>query len=195
MLALLAAAASLAACSGRGAGGASSQPPQPSDTPQDNRPDITPETVRERLGYARVRAPNVENEKETVPWRFSRRELQEVNVVDRKFDGDRAQICVDVKTHSVPGAEKPVSSEGRLRLDFELESGLILRQWELRHIENISFKFRREYKEEPKPSAPPKSDEDDESGADAPPPPPATNRPANQPTSNKPSANKPPANK
>ena len=53
-----------------------------------------------------------------------------------------------MKTHTVPRARNPRGLSGQLRLHYRLQSGLVLRQWEIVEVENVSFT----YTDEPPPS-------------------------------------------
>ena len=57
-----------------------------------------------------------------------------------------------MKTRSSPRANRKRVLSGRMRLHYELQSGLVLRQWEIVKIDNISFKdeFVPEEKQEEK---------------------------------------------
>lgn len=80
-------------------------------------------------------------------WRFFPNEPKEVEIIDRQLAGDQATFVIDLRTRTSPRAEQQGITRrlaGRLRLHYELKSGLVLRKWEIVRIENISFAYQKE---------------------------------------------------
>lgn len=117
--------------------------PDDSDQASSNRPEITDETVSERLIGSRVwDVPEENGAQEPITWNFDYDEPREITVVERSVEGDRATIILDVKTSSVPRARNQRVLSGRIRTGWELRTGWVLRRWEIVDIENLSMKYR-----------------------------------------------------
>ena len=147
MLRRLTAAALLlcaAACvfSGCGGGQGSSGGPALSATPE-QRPELSPASIREDINGEWVRLMPADGKSEPRNWVFDEDEPKEIEVVEQQIETDKATFLVNMKTRSVGRARNPISIEGQLRLHYRLESGLILRQWEIVAIDNISFKYTK----------------------------------------------------
>ena len=113
-------------------------------------PELSDEIIRERINDTGVWDVPEENGKgEPISWRFDEDEPKEIAVVERKIDGTRATIVLDIKTRSAPGWRNPRALAGQIRTEWKLETGWALRQWEIKRTENISMK----YKNLPKPDA------------------------------------------
>ena len=116
----------------------------------DELPELSEEIIRERINGTRVRdVPEENGTAEPIGWNFDENEPKEINVVEKQMDGERATIILDVKTRSAKGVRNPRSLDGQIRTHWELETGWVLRRWEIVRIENISMK----YKNLPKPPA------------------------------------------
>lgn len=142
-LALLLCALSLAAAACDG-----SQAPPP-----DDRPQITLEKIRDQIDGEMVGGiPDPKDPNKKTRWWFNPDEPKEITIVEQQSEGDRATIVIDMKTRSSPRANRKRVLSGRMRLHYELQSGLVLRQWEIVKIDNISFKdeFVPEEKQEEK---------------------------------------------
>jgi hypothetical protein len=108
-----------------------------------NLPEITDDVIRERINYTRVRGIPVENENaEPISWMFVGNEPKEITVIEKKIEGNRATIVLDIKTSSGPNARNPRVLAGQIRTEWALKSGWALRQWEIVDTENISMKVR-----------------------------------------------------
>jgi hypothetical protein len=106
-------------------------------------PEITDELLHERINGARVRGiPEENGAGEPISWSFFREEPKEITVIEKKIDGPRATIILDIKTQSGPRAREPRYLAGQIRTEWELRSGWVLRQWEVDRTENISMKYK-----------------------------------------------------
>ncbi len=115
-----------------------------------NLPEITDETLREEINDAYVReVPEENGASEPINWGFDEEEPKEFTVVEKQMEGERATITIDIKTQSAPGARSPKYLAGQIRTKWELQTGWVLRKWEIVETENISMK----YKNLPKPPA------------------------------------------
>jgi hypothetical protein len=113
-------------------------------------PELTEDVVRERINQARVRQiPEENGTAEPISWSFYEEEPKEITVVEKKIEGERATIVLDIKTRSTPNARNPRTLAGQIRTEWELQTGWVLRKWEIVKTENISMK----YKNLPKPPA------------------------------------------
>ncbi len=122
----------------------------PSASASNDLPEITDETLREEINDAYVReVPEENGAGEPISWRFDEEEPKEFTVVEKQVEGERATIIIDIKTSSAPGARSPRYLAGQIRTKWELQTGWVLRKWEIVETENISMK----YKNLPKPSA------------------------------------------
>ena len=125
--------------------GKQSQPASASDIPE-----ITDEKIREEINDAYVReVPEENGAGEPINWGFDEEEPKEFMVVEKQTEGERATIIIDIKTTSAPGARTPRQLAGQIRTKWELQTGWVLRRWEIVETENISMK----YKNLPKPPA------------------------------------------
>jgi hypothetical protein len=105
------------------------------------------ETIREDINGKRVEVPAEGGALEPSSWRFYPSEPKEVEILEKQLAGDRATFVVDLRTRTSPRAEQQGITKklaGRLRLHYELQSGLVLRKWEIVRIENISFAYQKE---------------------------------------------------
>lgn len=115
--------------------------------PEDRRPEITLESIREDLNGQRVSVPAEGDTSEPSSWRFFPNEPKEIEILEKQVAGDRATFLIDLRTRTSPRAEQQGRTRrlaGRLRLHYELQSGLVLRKWEIVRIENISFVYLKE---------------------------------------------------
>lgn len=113
-------------------------------------PELTEETIGERINDAYVRqVPEETGAGEPINWGFDEEEPKEFAVVEKQSEGVRATIIIDIKTESAPNARSPRRLAGQIRTKWELQTGWVLRKWEIVETENISMK----YKNLPKPPA------------------------------------------
>ena len=131
-------------------------PPQSSDgkpNAGDGPPELTEETIRTRINGARVRdIPEENGAGDPISWGFFEEEPKEVTVVDKQVDGARATVILDIRTTSTPRARDPRYLAGQIRTEWELETGFVLRRWEIVRTENISMKYRNLPKPSPQAS-------------------------------------------
>jgi hypothetical protein len=116
---------------------------------QDDRPPLVPEHMREDINGRWVRVPAADGKTEPISWVFDPTEPKQIDILEQKLEGDTATFLVQMQTHTGPRARNPRSLSGQLRVHYRLESGLVLRQWQIDEVENVSFK----YVNEPKPDA------------------------------------------
>lgn len=115
----------------------------PSASETGDLPELNDEVIRDRINEARVRqVPEENGTSEPISWRFSEDEPKEMSVVDKKVEGGHATIVLDIKTTSSPRAREPRYLEGQIRTEWQLETGWVLRRWEIVKTENISMKYR-----------------------------------------------------
>ncbi len=133
--------------------GCAPPPPQGDGTADSSTteiPEITQEIINERINDTGVwQVPEENGNGEPTSWRFDDDEPKEIAVVEKKLDGVRATIVLDIKTRSSLRSREPRYLAGQIRTEWELKTGWALRKWEIVSIENISMK----YKKLPKPPA------------------------------------------
>lgn len=115
--------------------------------PEDRHPEITLEKIREDINGERVSVPPEDGTSEPTIWRFYFNEPKEIEIVEKQLAGDKATFVIDMRTRTSPRAEQQGITKklaGRLRLHYELQTGLVLRKWEIVRIENISFAYQKE---------------------------------------------------
>lgn len=114
-------------------------------------PELTDETILERINGTRVRkVPEENGAGEPINWTFDHDEPKEIRVVERQTEDDGATtLLLDIKTGSAPNSRDNRHLAGQIRTKWRLETGLVLRRWEIEKIENVSMK----YKNLPKPIA------------------------------------------
>lgn len=114
-------------------------------------PEITDELIYERINDAWVReVPPEDGTSEPISWNFDHDEPKEITVVEKKVEGARATMVLDIKTGSAPRARANRQLAGQIRTEWELRTGWVLRRWEIVDTENISMKYR----DIPKPPTP-----------------------------------------
>jgi hypothetical protein len=118
-------------------------------------PELSDEMIRERINGARVREVLPESGTgEPVPWGFDEDEPKEITVVDKQMNGTRATIILDIKTQTSPRARNLRYVFGKMKTEWELETGWVLRRWNIVRTENISMKYRDAPKPTPTEPAP-----------------------------------------
>lgn len=124
-----------------GCGGPSRSPG--GSTSSNDVPELTDEMIHERINDARVREVPAENgTSPPIVWNFEKHEPKEIAVIEKQVDGPRAVIVLDIKTGSSPKARNPRHLAGQIRTEWELQTGWVLRRWEIVRTENISMKYR-----------------------------------------------------
>jgi hypothetical protein len=140
----------LLACSFGCAPSSSPQQDGNSSASSSDLPELTEETIRERINGAFIReVPEENGAGDPINWGFDEQEPKEFTVVEKQIEGTRATIILDIKTRSAPNMRNPRELAGRIRTEWELKTGWALRRWEIVGAENISMK----YKNLPKPPA------------------------------------------
>lgn len=113
-------------------------------------PELTQEIINERINDARVYEVMPESGTgDPIAWSFDEDEPKEITVVERQVDGPRATLVLDIKTQSAPRANNLRYLAGQVRTEWHLQTGWVLRRWEIVDTENISIKYR----DLPKPTA------------------------------------------
>lgn len=106
-------------------------------------PELTDELINDRINDAWIReVPEENGTAEPISWNFDRDEPKEIKVVEKKVEGTRATIVLDIKTGSSPRARAKRQLAGQIRTEWELRSGWVLRRWEISDTENISMKYK-----------------------------------------------------
>jgi hypothetical protein len=106
-------------------------------------PELTKEIINERINEARVYEVLPESGTgDKISWGFDEDEPKEIVVVEQQIDGPRATIVLDIKTQSSPRSTNPRYLGGQIRTEWELQTGWVLRRWEIVSTENISMKYR-----------------------------------------------------
>ncbi len=114
----------------------------------DDLPPLNPDNIRRDINGRFVRVPSADGKSEPIPWVFDPFEQKDIQIIDQKIEGETATFLINMKTHTMPRSRNPRSLSGQLRLHYRLQSGLVLRQWEIEEVENVSFT----YTDEPRPS-------------------------------------------
>lgn len=154
-----------------GCGGPPAENAGPTSSGSGGTPALTKEVIDIRINDARVYEVMPESGSgEPIAWSFDEDEPKEIVVVDQQVDGTRATVILDIKTQSAPYARNLRYLHGQMRTDWALETGWVLRRWEIINTENISMKYRDLAKPSPQPSG-----QDQPSGAPPPPPLPQNN--------------------
>jgi hypothetical protein len=135
----------------------------------DERPPLNPENISRDLNGRWVETPAADGKTRPIGWTFIPSEPKEIEIVEQKIEDDRATFLINMKTRTAPNEHHPRHLTGQLRLHYELQSGLVLREWEIAEVENVSFTYVDE--PPPSPTAGKKTEEGDEPedsrGADA----------------------------
>lgn len=106
-------------------------------------PPLTKEIIDERINDARVYEVMPESGVgDPIPWGFDEDEPKEIVVVEQQVAGPRTTIVLDIKTESNPRANTRRHLSGQIRTEWQLETGWVLRRWEIVSTENISMKYR-----------------------------------------------------
>ncbi|MFT3745148.1 MAG: hypothetical protein QM785_12750 [Pyrinomonadaceae bacterium] len=105
--------------------------------------ELTDEMIRERLNGAFVRdIPEETGAGQTINWRFFESEPKEVTIVDKKVEGATAEVILEIKTRSSPRSKEQRTLSGRIKTMWAIETGMVLRQWQIIETENISLKYK-----------------------------------------------------
>jgi hypothetical protein len=108
-----------------------------------NIPEINDELIYERINDAWVAdVPEENGTAAPISWNFDHDEPKEIVVVDKQVNGTRATIVLDIKTGSAPRARANRQLAGQIRTEWELQTGWVLRRWEIVRTENISLKYK-----------------------------------------------------
>ncbi len=117
-------------------------------------PEITAETIRAEINDAYVReVPEENGANEPISWRFDEDEPKEFAVVEQQIEETRATIIINIETRSAPDSRTQRYLAGQIRTKWELQTGWMLRQWELVETENISLKYKNLSQPPPAPSS------------------------------------------
>jgi hypothetical protein len=126
----------------------------PSSSDPANMPELNDEVTRDRINGSRVHDVLPESGTgDPISWGFDEDEPKEITVVHKQVNGTKATIVLDIKTRSSTRANILRFLAGQIRTEWELQTGLVTRRWEIVRVENISMK----YKDVPKASPTPKS--------------------------------------
>ena len=114
-----------------GCGPSSSQDDQ--QPPSSSGPlELTDEMINERINGAFVRDVPEENAAGApIHWTFIHSEPKEITVVDKKVEGTRATIILDIKTSTSPRSREQRQLAGQIKTE-----------WEIVDAQNISMKYR-----------------------------------------------------
>jgi hypothetical protein len=95
-------------------------------------PPLTDDVIKERINDAYVRdVPEENGAGDPIFWNFDENEPKEIHVIDKQIDGNRATIVLDITTSSSPGTRNPRQLAGQIRTEWQLETGWVLRRWEI----------------------------------------------------------------
>ena len=126
--------------------------PAPGDPSSEGLPGLTDELIRERLNGVRFAPiPPEDGNGEPISWRFFLDEPKEITIIEKNVEGTSATVVVEIKTTSSPRTREPRYLDGRIRTEWQLTSGMVLRQWEVVGTENLTVKYRNLPKSSPEP--------------------------------------------
>lgn len=133
------------ACSCACSASESDHNPRVQSRASNDRPQITEEKIRQRIVGEFVRdVPEENNAAQPIDWSFLENEPKEFTVVEQQTDGDRATVVIDMRTGTSPLARDQRRLAGRLRLHWQLQTGWVMRRWEIVEVENISMKYKNQ---------------------------------------------------
>lgn len=122
----------------------------------DAPPELTDELIRERLvGSAVWEVPDASGIGRPITWHFIQSEPKDVVIVDRQVNGNDATVTLDIRTTSSPRSREKRYLEGRLRTEWHLRRGMVLRRWEIVGTENISMTYKNLPSSTPEPKGSP----------------------------------------
>ena len=117
--------------------------PNSIDSTSTTLPELTKEVIDERINDARVYDVLPESGTgDPIPWSFDYDEPKEIVVVEQEVNGTNATVILDIRTRSSPRARTQRHLAGQIRTEWRLETGWVLRRWEIVNTENISMKYR-----------------------------------------------------
>jgi hypothetical protein len=138
-------------CSGACSGSSTNDGNAPGTDASDGRPEITEEKIRQNINGRTVEGvPDEANTARPISWTFEPDEPKEFTVLEKKMDGDKATLVIDMKTRSAEGSDHPRQLSGQIRLHYELHTDFVMRWWRIVDVDNISMKYRNEPKKENK---------------------------------------------
>lgn len=116
---------------------------QSSSASSTDAPELTDEMIRQRINYRHIREIPEENRAAApINWTFIENEPKEIRIVEKKIEGARATIVLDIKTLTASNAREPRQLAGQIRTEWLLRTGWVMRQWEIVETENISMKYK-----------------------------------------------------
>jgi hypothetical protein len=108
-----------------------------------DRPELSDEVIRERINEAGIwNVPNESGTGEPIYWNFDEDEPKEIVIVEKKVEDTNATIVLDIRTGSSARSRNKIYLTGQIRTEWELQTGWVLRRWEIVRTENISMKYR-----------------------------------------------------
>jgi hypothetical protein len=106
-------------------------------------PELTDDVIRRRINDTGVYDVPEENGKgDPISWNFDEDEPKEIEIVDKQVDGNEATIVLNMTTSSPPRRRNPRQLSGQIRTHWKLETGWVMRRWEIEYTENISMKYK-----------------------------------------------------
>lgn len=125
------------------------QPPQTRSEPRsgDSLPvqltqkaDITVAKILADIVGKQVRVNDAAGEAQPMDWKFEEDEPKQAEILERQEKDNSIALVVQMNTGGAPGSEDAnVQLAGRLRLHYEWNG----REWILRRIENVTFRYSR----------------------------------------------------
>ncbi len=100
---------------------------------------ITPERIAQDVIGHTIEVESQDGRTPPLDWTFDPNEVRNVEILEREAGADSAAITVLMTTRSDPDAEEdPLELSGKLKLQYGREGS----RWELKGIENLTFRYR-----------------------------------------------------
>jgi hypothetical protein len=104
------------------------------------RPELTVENILKDVVGKHVSVNDAAGEMRPLDWTFEADEPKHAEILERQVVGTSIALVIQMNTGSAPDAdEENVQLSGKLRLHYEWSG----RNWSLRSIENLTFRFSR----------------------------------------------------
>ena len=107
---------------------------------QSQRPEITVEKILADVVGKNVTVPDVANEAQPMDWLFEASEPKNAEILERKASDRSLSLVIQMNTGGAPGSDDAnVQLSGKLMLLYEWNG----RDWILRRIQNMTFRYTR----------------------------------------------------
>ena len=104
------------------------------------KPEITVKKILTDIVGQQVRANDAAGEAQPMDWKFEQDEPKQAQILEQQAKEDSIALIIQMNTSGAAGSDDAnVQLTGRLRLHYQWDG----RDWVLRRIENVNFRYSR----------------------------------------------------